>query len=179
LNHAHVFLSTLLCRQAQDRAYRIGQQRDVKVFRLVSRGTIEELKYLRQVYKTQLKSETIVDVNDEDRVQSARLFRGVEGDKSRKGELFGLGNLLKFKDGTFMNYSTQSPDNGRYGEDVHRAENLLEAFQDMTEEEIDALDDQHNFFEDLSRRTVQGKPSNQLFSFVNCVSNVSLDGLAR
>ena len=35
--------------QAQDRAYRIGQNQDVQVIRLVSQGTIEELKYVRQV----------------------------------------------------------------------------------------------------------------------------------
>ncbi|KAM5328099.1 DNA excision repair protein ERCC-6-like 2 isoform 2-T2 [Glossophaga mutica] len=37
--------------QAIDRAYRIGQCRDVKVFRLISLGTVEEIMYLRQVYK--------------------------------------------------------------------------------------------------------------------------------
>jgi DNA excision repair protein ERCC-6-like 2 len=37
--------------QAQDRAYRIGQVRDVEVFRLVSAGTIEEIVYARQIYK--------------------------------------------------------------------------------------------------------------------------------
>lgn len=33
--------------QAQDRAYRIGQKRNVEVIRLVSRGTIEELMVSR------------------------------------------------------------------------------------------------------------------------------------
>uniref|UniRef100_A0A4X2KHD0 ERCC excision repair 6 like 2 n=1 Tax=Vombatus ursinus TaxID=29139 RepID=A0A4X2KHD0_VOMUR len=37
--------------QAIDRAYRIGQCRDVKVFRFISLGTVEEIMYLRQVYK--------------------------------------------------------------------------------------------------------------------------------
>ncbi|XP_074251700.1 DNA excision repair protein ERCC-6-like 2 isoform X3 [Saimiri boliviensis] len=37
--------------QAIDRAYRIGQCRDVKVLRLISLGTVEEIMYLRQVYK--------------------------------------------------------------------------------------------------------------------------------
>lgn len=37
--------------QAQDRAYRIGQQRDVRVYRFISVGTIEENMYLRQIYK--------------------------------------------------------------------------------------------------------------------------------
>ncbi|XP_037071357.1 DNA excision repair protein ERCC-6-like 2 [Pollicipes pollicipes] len=40
--------------QAQDRAYRLGQARDVSVFRLVSAGTIEENIYLRQVRRQQL-----------------------------------------------------------------------------------------------------------------------------
>lgn len=33
------------------RAYRIGQRRNVKVYRLISSGTIEENMYLRQIYK--------------------------------------------------------------------------------------------------------------------------------
>ncbi|XP_063492960.1 DNA excision repair protein ERCC-6-like 2 isoform X11 [Symphalangus syndactylus] len=37
--------------QAIDRAYRIGQCRDVKVLRLISLGTVEEIMYLRQIYK--------------------------------------------------------------------------------------------------------------------------------
>ena len=37
--------------QAQDRAYRLGQVRDVKVYRLICSGTIEENIYLRQIYK--------------------------------------------------------------------------------------------------------------------------------
>lgn len=34
-----------------NRAYRIGQRRNVKVYRLISSGTIEENMYLRQIYK--------------------------------------------------------------------------------------------------------------------------------
>lgn len=33
------------------RAFRIGQSRDVKVYRLVTEGSVEEMIYLRQVYK--------------------------------------------------------------------------------------------------------------------------------
>lgn len=33
------------------RAYRIGQCRDVTVLRLISLGTVEEVIYLRQIYK--------------------------------------------------------------------------------------------------------------------------------
>lgn len=87
--------------QAQDRAFRIGQLKDVDVLRLVARGTIEELKYCRQVYKVHLNQKTL-EGSDEYKPEPARLFRGVDGDKNRKGELFGCENLLRFKDGSFM-----------------------------------------------------------------------------
>eukprot|EP00268_Persea_americana_P030994 TRINITY_DN30080_c0_g1_i4.p1 TRINITY_DN30080_c0_g1~~TRINITY_DN30080_c0_g1_i4.p1 ORF type:complete len:1228 (+),score=289.36 TRINITY_DN30080_c0_g1_i4:235-3918(+) len=37
--------------QARERAWRIGQKRDVTVYRLITRGTIEEKVYHRQIYK--------------------------------------------------------------------------------------------------------------------------------
>lgn len=37
--------------QARERAWRIGQTKDVTVFRLITRGTIEEKVYHRQIYK--------------------------------------------------------------------------------------------------------------------------------
>ena len=37
-----------------------------------------------------------------DRKAAPRLFRGVQGDRDRKGELFGTENLFKYKDGKFI-----------------------------------------------------------------------------
>lgn len=37
--------------QARERAWRIGQKKDVTVYRLIMRGTIEEKVYHRQIYK--------------------------------------------------------------------------------------------------------------------------------
>ncbi|OAA59072.1 DNA excision repair protein [Niveomyces insectorum RCEF 264] len=76
--------------QAQDRAYRIGQVRDVDVFRLVSAGTIEEIVYARQVYKQQ-QANIGYSASTE-----RRYFRGVQQDSERKGEIFGLENLFTF-----------------------------------------------------------------------------------
>jgi hypothetical protein len=134
-----------------DRAYRIGQTRDVKVFRLVARGTIEEQKYLRQVYKTQLKSETIVDVKNVDRQKSSRLFRGVAGDDNRKGELFGSENLLKFKDGTFMNYASRKLESRRYGVGVYDTNDLLDMVKDLSEDELNDIGQEGKIFGDLAK----------------------------
>ena len=81
--------------QAQDRAHRIGQTRDVDVYRLVAEGTVEEQIYLRQIYKLHLKQDTFEE-QDETHHAAPRIFRGVQGDKHRKGELFGTENLFRF-----------------------------------------------------------------------------------
>ncbi|XP_073402056.1 DNA excision repair protein ERCC-6-like 2 isoform X2 [Dendrobates tinctorius] len=77
--------------QAIDRAYRIGQSRDVKVLRLMSLGTLEEIIYLRQVYKQQLHCAAIGSEN------AKRYFKAVQGSMEHKGELFGVHNLLKLR----------------------------------------------------------------------------------
>ena len=76
--------------QAQDRAYRIGQTRDVEVFRLISAGTIEEIVYARQIYKQQQ-----ANIGYTGSVQR-RYFHGVQGEAAHKGEIFGLKNLFAY-----------------------------------------------------------------------------------
>ena len=77
--------------QAQDRAYRIGQVRDVEVFRLVSAGTIEEIVYARQIYKQQQANIGYTASSER------RYFKGVQENKDRKGEIFGLANLFAYQ----------------------------------------------------------------------------------
>ncbi|KAJ7145823.1 P-loop containing nucleoside triphosphate hydrolase protein [Mycena epipterygia] len=79
--------------QAMDRAFRFGQTRDVFVFRLLGAGSIEELIYARQVYKQQQ-----MQIGYEASIQT-RYFEGVQGDKSKQGELFGLANIFKLHEG--------------------------------------------------------------------------------
>ena len=71
-----------------DRAYRFGQTRDVSVYRLLGAASIEELIYARQVYKQQQMA-----VGYEASLQT-RYFEGVQGDKRRQGELFGIKNIF-------------------------------------------------------------------------------------
>lgn len=83
--------------QAIDRAYRIGQCKDVKVFRLISLGTVEEIIYLRQIYKQQLQSSVIGNEN------ARRYFEAVQGADGQAGELFGIRNLFRLQtDGTCL-----------------------------------------------------------------------------
>ncbi|NXL38092.1 ER6L2 protein, partial [Glaucidium brasilianum] len=77
--------------QAIDRAYRIGQYKAVKVFRLISLGTVEEMMYLRQVYKQQLHCVVVGSEN------AKRYFEAVQGSKEHQGELFGIHNLFKLR----------------------------------------------------------------------------------
>ena len=82
--------------QAQDRAYRFGQTRDVEVFRLISAGTIEEIVYARQIYKQQQAN--IAYAASKER----RYFRGVQDEKEKKGEIFGLANMFAFHDDSIV-----------------------------------------------------------------------------
>ncbi|XP_047448749.1 DNA excision repair protein ERCC-6-like 2 isoform X2 [Mugil cephalus] len=77
--------------QAIDRAYRIGQCRDVTVLRLISLGTVEEIIYLRQVYKQQLQSSVI------GKESARRYFEAVQGRGVHRGELFGIKNLFRLQ----------------------------------------------------------------------------------
>ncbi|KIY02249.1 uncharacterized protein Z520_02387 [Fonsecaea multimorphosa CBS 102226] len=77
--------------QAQDRAYRIGQTRDVEVFRLISQGTLEEIVYARQIYKQQQAN---IGYNA---TSERRYFQGVQDRKDQKGEIFGLQNLFAYQ----------------------------------------------------------------------------------
>lgn len=71
--------------------YRIGQLRDVEVFRLVSQGTLEEIVYARQIYKQQQAN---IGYNA---TSERRYFQGVQDRKDQKGEIFGLTNLFAFQ----------------------------------------------------------------------------------
>lgn len=137
--------------QAQDRSYRIGQEQDVTVIRLVAEGTIEELMYLRQIYKVHLKQQTLKS-DDYTAVQPARMFRGVNGDKNRKGELFGLENLLQFKDGSFMEslWKAAAAIPKKSTADTYTAGDLVDALQGVSTDLIEnGLEDEEAEFSDV------------------------------
>eukprot|EP01041_Mallomonas_annulata_P001169 gene1169-2269_t len=91
--------------QAQDRAYRFGQLKHVSVFRLVAQGTVEEVCYMRQLYKQALQQVVYGSGSANGggggggaataTTTGSRQFEGVEGESSCRGELFGTENLLQ------------------------------------------------------------------------------------
>jgi len=59
--------------QARERAWRIGQLKDVVVYRLVLSGTIEEKIYERQVYKHHLSQKVLNDARQQQRFKCRRV----------------------------------------------------------------------------------------------------------
>eukprot|EP01033_Poteriospumella_lacustris_P001788 gene1789-1295_t len=112
--------------QSQDRAYRIGQKDHVTVYRLVAKGTVEELAYMRQLYKQQLQQVVLGDPNalaaaanstaaaaatttssSSGEANGANTFKrgpfeGVAGESTMRGELFGVENLFQFSRGSIL-----------------------------------------------------------------------------
>lgn len=59
--------------QAKERAWRIGQSRNVTVYRLLSAGTIEEKIYQRQIFKHFLSNKIFVDPNQKNFLTTSTL----------------------------------------------------------------------------------------------------------
>ncbi|KAL0301648.1 UNVERIFIED_CONTAM: Switch 2 [Sesamum radiatum] len=113
--------------QAQDRSFRFGQKRHVTVFRLLAAGSLEELVYMRQVYKQQLSNIAVAGKVEK------RYFEGVQDCKKFQGELFGICNL--FRDLSDKHFSSEilefHENEGKEYNHIHTAE------LDLTEPGID------------------------------------------
>ncbi|KAL0892789.1 hypothetical protein ABMA27_014490 [Loxostege sticticalis] len=59
--------------QAKERAWRIGQEKNVTVYRLLSAGTIEEKIYQRQIFKHFLSNRILVDPNQKNVLTTSTL----------------------------------------------------------------------------------------------------------
>ncbi|KAH8065458.1 hypothetical protein JL721_8212 [Aureococcus anophagefferens] len=86
--------------QAQDRAYRLGQKRQVDIFRLVSKGTIEEMTFMRQLYKKAITRSALEKGGKETNKYDKAKFTAVQNEHN--GELFGVENLLKYSEESFF-----------------------------------------------------------------------------
>jgi len=123
--------------QAQDRAFRLGQRRDVDVFRLISTGTIEEKMYCRQLYKIHVGNVSTLNADE------PRMFNGVAKDRRRKGELFGAENLFAFEpDRGFMSALKETM--GWKSPFKPRSAEGLEAEKGLVIEDIGSIDALNN-----------------------------------
>lgn len=143
--------------QAQDRAYRIGQLRDVEVFRLVSAGTVEEVVYARQIYKQQQAN---IGYNAS---TERRYFKGVQNQKDQKGEIFGLDNLLTFHgDDIFLRDIVNKTNVAEAKKGVHMVELNME---DALNDEDDPLkiddDDENGAMSQLAALLTEGDNARQ------------------
>ncbi|KAL0405098.1 UNVERIFIED_CONTAM: Switch 2 [Sesamum latifolium] len=104
--------------QAQDRSFRFGQKRHVTVFRLLAAGSLEELVYMRQVYKQQLSNIAVSGKVEK------RYFEGVQDCKKFQGELFGICNLFRdLSDKLFTSEVLEFHENeGKKYNHIHTAE---------------------------------------------------------
>lgn len=78
--------------QARERAWRLGQQREVEIYRLMTAGTIEEKIYHRQIFKQFLTNKILKDPKQRQTFQLKDLHDlftlGEEGDVTETGYLF-------------------------------------------------------------------------------------------
>ena len=96
--------------------------------------------YLRQIYKEHLKQDTL---EEDDNGEAPRVFRGVQGDKYRKGELFGTENLFRFKEhGSFLqdiyNVGSNPRNRGKTdssGLEIHDSGKVSEVLLGMTDDQ--------------------------------------------
>lgn len=75
--------------QAKERAWRIGQNRDVTIYRLLSAGTVEEKIYQRQVFKQLLGNKVFLDPKQKNYLKTSTLqglFSLEEPDKAGSTE---------------------------------------------------------------------------------------------
>lgn len=81
--------------QARERAWRIGQTRDVTIYRLITRGTIEEKVYHRQIYKHFLTNKILKNpqqrrfFKSRDMKDLFTLNEGSEGGSTETSNIFG------------------------------------------------------------------------------------------
>jgi DNA excision repair protein ERCC-6 len=79
--------------QARERAWRLGQKKEVTIYRLMTAGTIEEKIYHRQIFKQFLTNKILKDPKQRQTFQMKDLYDlftlgGSEGDTTETGEMF-------------------------------------------------------------------------------------------
>ena len=90
--------------QARERAWRLGQKKEVTIFRLMTAGTIEEKIYHRQIFKQFLTNKILKDPKQRQTFQMKDLYDlftlgSTEDGTTETGEMF-KGTEVQFKQGS-------------------------------------------------------------------------------
>ncbi|KAL1609897.1 DNA repair protein rhp26 [Paraconiothyrium brasiliense] len=100
--------------QARERSWRLGQKREVEIYRLMSAGTIEEKIYHRQIFKQFLTNKVLKDPKQRQTFQMSDLHdlftlgRDTADGETETGNMF-RGSEVQFdKDGNTTNGTTQA-----------------------------------------------------------------------
>lgn len=93
--------------QARERAWRLGQTKEVTIYRLMTSGTIEEKIYHRQIYKQFLTNKILKDPKqkrffDASNLQSLFTLASEDAEETETGQLF---------KGTEINYNKKDQEN--------------------------------------------------------------------
>ncbi|KAI2792244.1 DNA repair protein rhp26 [Penicillium oxalicum] len=100
--------------QARERAWRLGQKRDVTIFRLMTKGTIEEKIYHRQIFKQFLTNKITRDPQQRESFQASDLYDLFSLTEENDNELETT-KLFKNADVTYQEQAKANPGNQRRG----------------------------------------------------------------
>lgn len=102
--------------QARERAWRLGQTRDVTIYRMMTKGTIEEKIYHRQIYKQFLTDKILKDPNQKKFFKHSDLedlFSLQDDDEvAESTELFPEAEIMEDNIDEGMNQNPESQSNG-------------------------------------------------------------------
>lgn len=104
----------------------------------------------------------MVDVDDPERSKAVRTFRAVAKNRYKRGEIFGLANLLRFEDGTMMKYGAEAKEAGQFGCGIYNMESVVEAAKNSAtetddEDFMDLLGSGNIGVADLAQRSEKSK----------------------
>lgn len=100
--------------QARERAWRLGQKRDVTIFRLMMKGTIEEKIYHRQIFKQFLTNKITRDPQQREGFQASDLYDLFSLTEENDKELETT-KLFKNADVTYQEEDTTTPPSKKRG----------------------------------------------------------------
>jgi DNA excision repair protein ERCC-6 len=152
--------------QARERSWRLGQKREVEIYRLMSAGTIEEKIYHRQIFKQFLTNKVLKDPKQRQTFQMSDLHDLFTlGSETADGETE-TGNLFR---GSEVKFKEKQDTTGHVDSDTTAPEELA-ALRGI--DHAEAFQGPPSDSEDASKEGAEGKSSERLLSTIFAKSGV-------